>query len=84
MALALAALGPLSALAARVTIRAWAIQAFVAAGERPGAAAFRYLARMRRPDGSYRYDARFAVTPVWVTAQALAAVARKPLPLPRG
>jgi energy-coupling factor transport system substrate-specific component len=60
---------------------AWAIQAFVAAGERPPASAFRYLARMRRPDGSYRYSAAYAVTPVWVTSQALAALARKPLPI---
>ena len=60
---------------------AWAIQAFLAAGARPGASAFRYLARMQRPDGSFRYSARYAVTPVWVTAQALAALARKPLPL---
>jgi hypothetical protein len=60
---------------------AWAIQALVAAGERPPASAFRYLARMRRADGSYRYSAAYAVTPVWVTAQALAAVARKPLPI---
>jgi Squalene-hopene cyclase C-terminal domain/Prenyltransferase and squalene oxidase repeat len=60
---------------------AWAIQALVAAGERPPASAFRYLARMRRADGSYRYSARYAVTPVWVTAQALTALARRPLPL---
>jgi hypothetical protein len=60
---------------------AWAIQAFDAAGVRPGPAAFRYLARMRRVDGSYRYSARFAVTPVWVTSQALTALARRPLPL---
>jgi prenyltransferase beta subunit len=60
---------------------AWAIQGLVAAGERPPASAFRYLARMRRPDGSYRYSARYAATPVWVTAQALTALARKPLPL---
>jgi hypothetical protein len=60
---------------------AWAIQALVAAGERPPASAFRYLARMRRPDGSYRYSAAYAVTPVWVTAQVLAALARKPLPI---
>jgi hypothetical protein len=33
---------------------AWAIQAFVAAGKKPPAASFRFLARMRRPDGSYR------------------------------
>jgi hypothetical protein len=57
------------------------VQAFVAAGQRPPPAALRYLARMRRNDGSYRYSARYAVTPVWVTAQALAAVSRKPLPI---
>jgi hypothetical protein len=60
---------------------AWAIQAFLAARERPGPAAYRYLERMRRPDGSLRYSARYGVTPVWVTAQALPALAGKPLPL---
>jgi hypothetical protein len=60
---------------------AWAIQAFLAAGRKPPAAAFRFLARMRRPDGSYRYSARYAVTPVWVTSQVLPALARTPFPL---
>jgi prenyltransferase beta subunit len=60
---------------------AWAIQAFLAAGRPPGAAAYRYLERMHRPDGSFRYSARFAVTPVWVTAQAVPALVGKPLPL---
>jgi hypothetical protein len=60
---------------------AWAVQAFVAAGQPAPAAALRYLARMRRPDGSYRYSARYAATPVWVTSQALAAVSRRPLPI---
>ncbi len=60
---------------------AWAIQALVAAGRSPGAAAFRYLARLRRPDGSYRYSARYATTPLWVTSQVLPALARKPYPL---
>lgn len=60
---------------------AWAIQAFLAAGERPGRRAYAYLARMRRRDGSYRYSARYAVTPVWVTAQVLPALAGKPFPL---
>jgi len=60
---------------------AWAIQALLAAGERPGAAAYAYLRRMARADGSFRYSARYAVTPVWVTAQAVPALARKPLPL---
>jgi Squalene-hopene cyclase C-terminal domain/Prenyltransferase and squalene oxidase repeat len=60
---------------------AWAIQALLAAGKAPGQAAFRYLARMRRPDGSYRYNARYVTTPLWVTAQVLPALARKPFPL---
>lgn len=60
---------------------AWAIQAFIAAGKRPPERAFDFLARMRRRDGSYRYSARYAVTPVWVTAQVLPALARKAFPL---
>ncbi|MEN3341172.1 MAG: hypothetical protein V7644_576 [Actinomycetota bacterium] len=63
---------------------AWAVQAFLAARARPPAAAFGYLARMRRADGSLRYSARYATTPLWVTAQALPALRRKPFPLPAG
>jgi hypothetical protein len=59
---------------------AWAIQGLVAAGRTPPRSAFAYLARLRRADGSYRYSARYATTPVWVTAQVLAALARKPFP----
>lgn len=58
----------------------WAIQAFVAAGREPGRAAFRYLARLRRADGSYRYSRRYGITPVWVTSQVAMALARDPLP----
>ena len=60
---------------------AWAIQGLLAAGRKPGTAAYRYLARMRRADGSYRYNARYVTTPLWVTAQVLPALARKPFPL---
>jgi len=60
---------------------AWAIQGFLAAGKEPGRKAFRYLASLRRADGSYRYSKRYAVTPVWVTSQVLPALARKPFPL---
>jgi prenyltransferase beta subunit len=60
---------------------AWAIQAFLAARRSPGRKAFTYLARLRRRDGSYRYSARYAATPAWVTAQVLPALARKPFPL---
>jgi energy-coupling factor transport system substrate-specific component len=62
---------------------AWAIQAYRAAGRRPPASAVTYLRRLQRADGSVRYSARYAVTPVWVTAQALAALAGRPLPLRR-
>lgn len=60
---------------------AWAVQAFLAASEAPPKGALAYLAQLRRPDGSFRYSARYAVTPVWVTAQVLPALARKPFPL---
>ena len=60
---------------------AWSVQAVLAAGSTPPAAAFRYLARMTRADGSLRYSARYATTPLWVSAQALPALARKPFPL---
>ncbi|HYX88645.1 MAG TPA: prenyltransferase/squalene oxidase repeat-containing protein [Gaiellaceae bacterium] len=60
---------------------AWAIQAFVAAGARVPAKATSYLRRMRRADGSFRYSTRYAATPVWVTAQVLPALARRPFPL---
>ena len=60
---------------------AWAIQAFVAAGVKPPAAAFSFLARMRRADGSLRYSPRYATTPLWVSAQALPALARRSFPL---
>ena len=63
---------------------AWAIQGLLAAGKQPGVAAFRYLQRMRRADGSYRYSARYVTTPLWVTAQVLPALARKPFPLRGG
>ena len=60
---------------------AWAIQALKAARRKPGRGAWRYLHRMQRSNGSFRYSARYATTPVWVTSQALGALARKPFPL---
>lgn len=61
---------------------AWVIQAFTAAAATVPSSALAYLARMRRSDGSYRYSPRYpAATPVWVTAQVLPALARKPFPL---
>lgn len=60
---------------------AWAVQAFVAARASVPAGALRYLQSLRRPDGSFRYSRRYATTPVWVTAQVLAALHRRPFPL---
>ena len=57
------------------------IQAFVAAGVKPPPRAFAFLASLRRSDGSYRYSRAYATTPVWVTAQVLPALVKKPLPL---
>ncbi len=60
---------------------AWAIQGLVAAGIEPGRKAFAYLNRLQRRDGSFRYSARYATTPVWVTSMALTALSRQPYPL---
>jgi prenyltransferase beta subunit len=60
---------------------AWAVQGLVAAGRKPPRSAFAYLAGLKRADGSYRYSRRYAATPVWVTSQVLAALAKKPFPL---
>jgi Prenyltransferase and squalene oxidase repeat len=60
---------------------AWAVQAFVASGAPPPRRSLQYLARLQRIDGSIRYSARYVTTPVWVTAQALPALARKAFPL---
>jgi hypothetical protein len=62
---------------------AWAIQAFVAARVDVPAGAFRYLGGLRRADGSYQYSVRYAVTPVWVTAQVVPALMKKPFPFSR-
>jgi len=57
------------------------IQAFLAARVMPPARSFAFLAKLRRADGSYRYSRAYATTPVWVTAQVLPALVRKPFPL---
>jgi hypothetical protein len=62
---------------------AWAVQAFLSAGKPVPRGSIRYLRRLRRPNGSFRYSARYATTPVWVTAQVLPALAGAPFPLKR-
>lgn len=58
----------------------WAIQGLISAGEKPGKAPFRFLSRLRRADGSYRYSVRYGATPVWVTAQVIPALTGRPFP----
>ena len=66
------------------------IQALVAAGRNPDRVRRRgsrspdaYLRSLIGSNGAVRYSRTSTQTPVWVTAQALAALARKPLPLKR-
>jgi energy-coupling factor transport system substrate-specific component len=60
---------------------AFAVQGLIAAGVTPSASAFAYLSSLTGADGHVRYSRSTDQTPVWVTAQALMALARKPLPL---
>jgi prenyltransferase beta subunit len=67
---------------------AWAVQGLIAAGVSPdglhrrGAASpLAYLRSLIAPDGHVRYSRSSDQTPVWVTAQAVMALAGKALPL---
>jgi energy-coupling factor transport system substrate-specific component len=80
--------GQLSGSRSNAQSTAWAVQGIVAAGREP--ARFRtrgsrsplgYLASLQQSDGSFRYSRTSTQTPVWVTAQAIAALRRRPLPL---
>ena len=66
---------------------AWAVQGLLAAGRRPealrrgGRNPISYLASLQAADGSVRYSRTSRQTPVWVTAQAATALARRTFPL---
>jgi prenyltransferase beta subunit len=67
---------------------AWAVQGLAAAGrnveatrDRGSRSPLGYLESLLAPNGSVRYSRTSAQTPVWVTAQALAALALKPFPV---
>jgi energy-coupling factor transport system substrate-specific component len=69
---------------------AWAVQGLLAAGVDPRTVRRRgarspvgYLESLRTAAGSVRYSRTSAQTPVWVTAQALIALARRTFPLAR-
>jgi energy-coupling factor transport system substrate-specific component len=66
----------------------WALQGLIAAGRSPGSVRRRgsrtpggYLESLIAPNGSVRYSRTSAQTPVWVTAQALIALAGKTFPV---
>jgi prenyltransferase beta subunit len=62
---------------------AYAVQGLLAvgAGGPVVSRALSYLTGLQRSDGSIAYSATSSQTPVWVTAQALAALERAPLPI---
>jgi hypothetical protein len=64
------------------------VQGLVAAGRDPARVTREgsrspvgYLATLLAPDGSVRYSRIGSQTPVWVTAQALTALAARPFPI---
>jgi prenyltransferase beta subunit len=67
---------------------AWAVQGLIAGGRAPATLRRRgsrspigYLESLRAPDGSIRYSRTSAQTPVWVTAQAIIALAGRTFPI---
>jgi hypothetical protein len=67
---------------------AWAVQGLLAVGRDPASvkrggsrSPLGYLESLLAPNGSIRYSRTSAQTPVWVTAQALTALARKTFPV---
>ena len=67
---------------------AWAVQGLIAAGRDPkrvrragSRSPVAYLRSLVGPDGAIRYSRTSTQTPVWVTAQAVAALEGKALPL---
>lgn len=66
----------------------WAVQGLVASGRNPAAithsgsrSPLGYLESLVAADGSVRYSRTGSQTPVWVTAQALTALAGRPFPI---
>jgi hypothetical protein len=61
----------------------YAVQGVLAVGARGAVVsrALAYLVRLQTSSGSVRYSRSSSQTPVWVTAQALMALKRKPLPI---
>ncbi len=67
---------------------AWAIQGLAAAGRNPDRARRRgarsplaYIRSLQVSSGAVRYSRTSTQSPVWVTAQALTGLARRPFPI---
>ena len=66
----------------------WAVQGLVAAGTNPnslrrnGHTPLSYITSLQQANGAIRYSRTSVQTPVWVTGQALTALARQPFPVP--
>lgn len=67
---------------------AWAVQGLVAAGRNPSRTRHRgsrtpvsYIRSLQTSSGAVRYSRTSSQTPVWVTAQALTGLARRPFPI---
>jgi hypothetical protein len=77
--------GQTSGQASNAQSTSWAVQGLVAVGGERTATAVRdalsFLGSLQASDGSLRYSRRSNQTPVWVTGQALLALARQPLPV---
>ncbi len=75
--------GPGAGRSSNAQSTAYAVQGLVAVDAAPGsvARALAYLVRLQRRDGSVAYSSSSSQTPVWVTAQALAALRRVALPV---
>jgi energy-coupling factor transport system substrate-specific component len=80
--------GDVEGAASNAQSTAFAVQGLIAVGVDPGTlqrdavrTPLAYLRSLIRPSGAVNYARGVAQTPVWVTAQALLALKRRPLPL---
>ncbi|HEX6458238.1 MAG TPA: prenyltransferase/squalene oxidase repeat-containing protein [Thermoleophilaceae bacterium] len=79
--------GQMSADSSNAQSTSWAVQGLVAAGANPsslrrnGHTPISYIASLQQANGAIRYSRTSAQTPVWVTAQALTALARRAFPV---
>jgi len=79
--------GQMNADSSNAQSTSWAVQGIVAAGANPAAlrrnrhTPISYITSLQQANGAVRYSRTSAQTPIWVTAQALTALARNPFPV---